>query len=405
MARILTVTNWYPPHHRGGYELNCADVMTRLAARGHDVEVLCSNERLPDAPDEPEPLPVRRVLKMYWRDEAPWKPSLPGQLRIERANQAALDAAIDELRPDVVSAWHMAAISLNLLTATVRRGIPIVYAICDSWPTYTLVFDPWSKRFNRSRLSRTAAHVVERFAGVPAVLPDLGAVGHAGFVSAFTRDDVQRNSPWNFPDSEIIPSGIDREILHRDEVPADESWKWRLAYFGRFDPRKGTDCLIRALPLLPHQASLAMYGRGGEGERRRLQQLAGDLGVEGRVTFGSLDRDELGAAYRSADAVVFPSEWPEPFGLVPLEAMECGTPVVATGVGGSADFLEDGVNCVLFEPGDHQDLAQALLRLSQDSQLRQRIIDAGRGTALSYDVARMADAYEKALLAAVGAPI
>ena len=63
MTRILTVTNWYPPHHRGGYELNCADVMTRLAARGHEVEVLCSDERLPGATDEPESLPVRRVLR------------------------------------------------------------------------------------------------------------------------------------------------------------------------------------------------------------------------------------------------------------------------------------------------------------------------------------------------------
>jgi glycogen synthase len=400
VTRILTITNWYPPHHRGGYELNCADVMTRLAARGHDVEVLCSNERLPGATDEPEPLHVRRVLKMYWRDEVPWKPSMPEQLRIERANQAALDAAIDDLRPDVVSAWHMAAISLNLLTATVRRGIPIVYAICDSWPTYTLAFDPWSRRFNHGWFGRTAGHILGRVLGVPAVLPDLGSVGHACFVSAFTRDDVQRHSPWSFSNSEIIPSGIDRTILHSNEMLADRPWTWRLAYFGRFDPRKGTDNLIRALPLLPHEASLAMYGRGGEGERHRLRQLARDLGVEDRVTFGSLDREELGVAYRAADAVVFPSEWPEPFGLVPLEAMECRTPVVATGVGGSADFLEDGVNCILFQPGNHEDLARALLRLAQDLQLRQRITAAGRGTALTYDVARMADAYEKAFLAA-----
>ncbi len=187
--------------------------------------------------------------------------------------------------------------------------------------------------------------------------------------------------------------------------PADTPWKWRLAYFGRFDPRKGTDAAIRALPLLPPEASLTMYGRGGEGERHRLEQLAGDLGVEGRVTFGFLDRKELADAYRRADVVIFPSEWPEPFGLVPLEAMECGTPVIATGVGGSADFLEDGVNCVLFQPGDPADLARALLRMAQDSQLRQRIIAAGRGTALTYDVAHMADAYEKAFLVAAGTPM
>jgi glycosyltransferase involved in cell wall biosynthesis len=376
--------------------------MTRLAARGHEVQVLCSDEKLPDVADIPEPFPVRRALTMYWRDELPWKPSLPEQLKVERANQAALDAAIDDLRPEVVSVWHMAAISLNLLTTTVRRGIPIVYAICDSWPTYTLVFDPWSKRFNRGRFGRAAGHLVERTLEAPTVLPDLGAVGHACFVSAFTRDDVQANSPWTFPHPEIIPSGIDRTNLRSDASPPDKAWKWRLAYFGRFDPRKGTDTLLRAMPLLPPEASLAMYGRGGESERHRLGQLAGELGVKDRVTFGSLDREELAAAYRSADAVVFPSEWPEPFGLVPLEAMECRTPVVATGVGGSADFLEDGVNCVLFQPGDHEDLARALLLVARDVPLRQRVITAGAATAISYDVEHMADAYEKALVAAVG---
>ncbi len=136
-------------------------------------------------------------------------------------------------------------------------------------------------------------------------------------------------------------------------------------------------------------------------ERDRLRRLACELGVDDRVAFGSLDQPQLAAAYRSADAVVFPSEWPEPFGLVPLEAMECGTPVVATGVGGSADFLEDGVNCVLFQPGDPVDLARTLQRLAGDPQLRRRLVDAGHGTAKSYDVAHMADAYEKALVAAV----
>jgi hypothetical protein len=47
VARVLTVTNWYPPHHYGGYELSCFDVMTRLAERGHEVRILCSDERVP----------------------------------------------------------------------------------------------------------------------------------------------------------------------------------------------------------------------------------------------------------------------------------------------------------------------------------------------------------------------
>jgi D-inositol-3-phosphate glycosyltransferase len=154
------------------------------------------------------------------------------------------------------------------------------------------------------------------------------------------------------------------------------------------------------LPSLP-RATLAMYGRGGEAERARLAALAVELGIEHRVTFGSLDPQEVGAAYRAADCVVFPSEWPEPFGLVPLEAMECETPVIATGTGGSADFLDDRVNCLLFEPGNPTSLATAVEEMAADDVLRSKLRAQGRATAKSYDVAHMADAYEHRFLVAM----
>ena len=88
-------------------------------------------------------------------------------------------------------------------------------------------------------------------------------------------------------------------------------------------------------------------------------------------------RGELAGRYRDADAVVFPSEWEEPFGLVPLEAMACGTPVVATGVGGSGEFLVDGVNCVRFRAGDPAALAAAVRRAGRRRGLRARLVADG----------------------------
>ena len=78
---------------------------------------------------------------------------------------------------------------------------------------------------------------------------------------------------------------------------------------------------------------------------------------------------------------IFPSEWEEPFGLVPLEAMACDTPVVATGVGGSADFLFDGGNCLLFPPADDVALAAAVRRLADDPAQRRDLVTSGRRTA------------------------
>ena len=82
-------------------------------------------------------------------------------------------------------------------------------------------------------------------------------------------------------------------------------------------------------------------------------------------------RDALAGVYAGADALLFCVEWPEPFGLVPLEAMAVGTPVVATGTGGSAEYLRDGENCLLVEPGDADARSpRAVRRLAGDPELR-----------------------------------
>ena len=88
--------------------------------------------------------------------------------------------------------------------------------------------------------------------------------------------------------------------------------------------------------------------------------------------------------------MVFPSEWAEPFGLIPLEAMACGRPVVATGTGGSAEFLLDGVNCLLFDPGDPDSLAASVRRLGAEPSLRARLIAEGLLTADGFDTERLA---------------
>ena len=94
--RILAITNWYPPHHYGGYELSCFDVMTRLEARGHEVAVLCSDQRLPTAdPPTAHERVVDRSLRLYHTGEDLLVPPLRERLAIERHNQARLAAALD----------------------------------------------------------------------------------------------------------------------------------------------------------------------------------------------------------------------------------------------------------------------------------------------------------------------
>jgi glycosyltransferase involved in cell wall biosynthesis len=195
----------------------------------------------------------------------------------------------------------------------------------------------------------------------------------------------------------VTYSGIDTSLFTSegsDERRHDDAWGWRLLYVGRIDRRKGIETVIRALAELPPAARLQIGGRGDAGERARLEVIASELRVADRVRFSESVRAALPEIYRAADVVVFPPVWDEPFGLVPLEAMACRSPVVATGTGGSAEFLRDGENCLLFPANDHVALAAAIRRLAGDAPLRAHLVAGGQRTARDLDVDRLAGVLE-----------
>lgn len=392
MARVLVLANMYPPHHLGGYELSCRDVMTRLARRGHEVAVLTTDTRFAGVAGSDDPsIPVRRELRFYWDDHRLLDPPLRERLAIERHNQRRLRSALDELRPDVVSVWNMGAMSLGLLTTIAERGIPMVYAVCDEWPGYATRLDAWTRLFrDRPRWLGTAAHAVTR---LPVAPPDLGRTGAFCFVSAFARRRTEA-AGWTFPVATVVYSGIERSEFPAPPDAGTRPWRWRLLFVGRLDERKGLETLLRALPLLPDEATLDVVGPGDAEFRARVDRLVDDLDLRGRVRFDEAPRSELAARYASADAFVFPSEWEEPFGLVPVEAMACATPVIATGTGGSAEFLADGRNCLLVPIRDPAAIAAAVRRLAGEPELRRRLVDGGLATAAVLDTDRLADTFE-----------
>jgi glycogen synthase len=401
--RVLAIGLHYPPHHVGGYEVSCRDVMERFAERGHDVAVLTSTIRRPGVADPPGEregaLPVWRDLEAWFRDEDLYDPSFAARWRIERANHRALERALDRHRPDVVSTWQLGALSLGLLHTVAARGIPVVHVVSDDWLSYSLVLDAWSRRFRR--WPRPLAQVAGRALGVPTTVPDLAALGPFCFISEDTRRRAEAYAPWSLADAAIVYSGYDERLFTPAPAEAERPWAGRLLYVGRYDRRKGIDCAIRALARLDG-ATLEVQGTGDTAERERLEDLAAEVGVAGRVRFETCPRPELPERYRAADVLVFPSEWEEPFGLTPLEAMACGTPVVATGVGGSGEYLLDGRNCLRFPAGDADALAAALGRLSQDAALRAHLRGEGLRTASVLDIEHLAECLDGWHVAAAG---
>lgn len=391
--RILTINNTYPPHYYGGYELTCADVMDRFRAAGNDVTVLTSDIRVPNvtSPD-PDGLDIRRVLRPYWDWErgAPDRPPTPlGRLQVERRNLAALKGAVADARPEVVSVWHMIGLSMSMLTWLEQQGYPMVLMVANDWLMQAPEFDAWSRI-----VDNPVGRKLGRVGGVPTRLPRLdGAV--MTFVSEYTKRRSAKLSPFPVPpDSLVIPPGIDTvdfPVPDTAVVRTPPECGWSILYVGRLDPVKGVETLIRAVADVDERPTLSLMGGGSADYAAHLRALADRLGVADRLSFGRCSRDELREHYMRADVVVFPSEWEEPFGLVPLESMACATPVVASGTGGAADFLEDGRNCVLFRAGDSGDLARALRQIATDLDLRTAVVAGGLETARRITIDRYAD--------------
>lgn len=140
---------------------------------------------------------------------------------------------------------------------------------------------------------------------------------------------------------------------------------------GRLHPCKGQGVLIRALPTVLREApGVEVVFAGGGTERERLERLAAEVGVWDSVKFaGAVPRTELLGAMGEAAVVVVPSR-DEAFGLVNIEAMAMGTPVVASRVGGIPEIVRDGVDGLLFEPENAEELAACLVRLLKNEELR-----------------------------------
>lgn len=387
----------YPPHYYGGYELVCRHVMDRWRERGHTVEVLTTTMRVAGVPDDAD-VGVRRQLRFAWEDHVLLSPPRREQLANERHNHQVLAATLNAFTPDVVSVWNMGAMSLGLLEALRRRDIPVVLNLCDDWLVYGPNLDPWTRQYLGRPRAVTA--LAQRTSGVPCGLPNL-ANTTALFISEFTRKRAAEHSKMPTGRQSVTWSGIDeREFPVDTRATRERAWDWQLLGVGRIDERKGIEFAIRALAQLPREATLTWNGQGDAGELARLQAIADEIGVSDRVRWDSRPRAELRTLYRSADAFLFPSTWAEPFGLVPIEAMASGTPVIGTGTGGSAEFLLDGRTALVTPPGDAGALAAAVARLAGDAALRKKLVKGGAAVAKSLTIGNLAGTLEAWHLAA-----
>ncbi len=371
--------NLYPPHHFGGYELIWRGAVEHLRDSGHEIRILTTDHRHPSPdPAIPEDPDCHRELRWYWREHEFPRISPRARLRLERHNARVLERHLDEWSPDLVAWWPMGGMSLSLVERVHRAGLPSVAVVMDDWPTLR----PQGRCVAGAALPAPAARPARRAADGRPVL-GRPRLAHALDLHQPAPARADRGRARCRCRARASRTQASTSELFR-QAP-EHPWRWRLLYCGRIDPRKGIDLAVAALPLLPDEATLRVVGDGDAEHREELERQARELGVSDRVHFERVDRDRLPQTFAEHDVLLFPVRWPEPWGLVPLEAMAVGLLVVASGRGGSAEYLDDGANCLLADPdGGAEPLAAALRRLADEPELRARLRAGGLATAGRY---------------------
>ncbi len=366
--RVAQLTTRFPPGP-GGVERHVAELAPRLAARGHRVEVFTSElyrefpwQKLDPSVPREERTAFGAVHRLPVR-------TLPGELHYTFFR--GLDRALDRAEPEIVHAHtygtHQVAVAARRRR---RKGTPFVLT-AHFHPIWSIE-GGWVRRRLRATYDRVVAAPV---------------VQEASRLVVQTREEERlvRALGFPLPPVVVIPPGYAPPALE-PLPPGSFAARFGLPgpfvlFVGRLASNKGLLRLVEAFaPLARSDATstLVLVGEDG-GMGAAVDRTVHDLGLDGRVRrLGHLvDEAALAAAYREARVAVLPSDY-EAFGLVLLEALAQGTPVIASRVGGIPEIVEDGRSGLLVPPGDVGALAAALARLWADPQLGRRLGEHGR---------------------------
>lgn len=383
--RLLFLSNFLPPYHLGGLEAQCYEIAVELAARGHVVHILTSRHGNA-ATTAADRLTIQRALHLEmalgnWRNLALF---FIGRTRREQANLACLREIVADVQPDAIMAWGMWNLPRSLpALAEALRPQQTVYYFGDYWPTLPSQWQHyWDKlapqgpaRWVKSALQPMA---LRQIAHEP--WPSL-RYPHALFASEFIRMTLVK-AGIHPGASLVIPGGVDLAPFQQvaaSRTPRQERDPWRALVAGRLIQDKGAHTAIEAVAILRDQhpgirIDLTLVGAGDQRYRTFLYDLALARGISDRVHFaGWVPKEAMPEVYRKHDLLIFPSIWPEPFGLVLVEAMAAGLPVIGTSVGGNRDLLQEDRTGLTFPPENVRALADLMLRLRNERDLRERL--------------------------------
>lgn len=375
------VTQDYPPGQNGGIARYFAQFASTLAAEGHHVHVLTKAGGSASVEYEDGVWVHRLSIRHYpLPDQSPvttW--TIPQH--IWNYTQTMLDEArrIDARR------------TIDVVYCPLWDCEPLGFVIDGHFPLIVALQTTMRFWLDSQPLKREDHQWMTSF-GFPIVAMEEYILQHAPLLHAISRaivSDIRVHYDTNIPDSKIFYAPLCLDDWSVD-VPAQSTDRrdiLKLLFVGRLESRKGIDVLLDAIPEILRQfpnVVLDIVGddtiRKPDGSTYKADFLKRGLppAVLSRITFhGRVEEQDLRAFYRDCDVFIAPSRY-ESFGLVFLEAMMFGKPVVGCNAGGGPEVVTEGTTGYLIAPGDVVGLQAALFRLIKDPELRATMGSAGR---------------------------
>ena len=366
--KVAQLATRYPPGP-GGVERHVAELAPLLAARGHRVDVYTSElyrefpwERLPRSVPREETTAFGAVHRLpVW--------SLPGELHYTFFR--GLDERLARDRPDLVHA-HTYGTNQVAVARRHRRRVGTPYVLTAHFHPIWSIEGGWLRHRLRG--------FYDRWIAAPTLREASGVI-----VQTREEERLLRSLRLPLPEVVVVPPGYRPLPSPPPEAPPFSAHFGipgpYLLFVGRWASNKGLLELVDAFASVLREAPdahLVLVGEDG-GMRSAVEGRARSRGVAERLhAVGHLEDERwITAAYREARLTVLPSEY-EAFGLVLLESLAQGTPVIASRVGGIPEVIEDGKSGLLVPPKSPADLASAIGRLWNDPALAQRLGEYGR---------------------------
>ena len=358
--KILMLTWEYPPRIVGGIARVVNDLSKRLIKDGHDVTVVTYREGNAPYFEDDKGVKVYRVdnFMINPNNFIDWIMQMNFNM-IAKANEIiAKEGAFDVIH---AHDWLVAYAAKTLKNS---YDIPIVSTIhATESGRNSGIHDETQRYINDTEwmLTYESTEVIVN--------------------SNYMKRELQSLFGLPFEKINVIPNGININMFNGVEKDYDFRRKYALdnekiiLFMGRLVYEKGVQHLISAMPKIfagYHDAKLVIAGKGGMLDELRAQ--VNSLGISNKVYFtGYMDSKQVCKMYKCADVSVFPSTY-EPFGIVALEAMLSGTPVVVSDIGGLNEIVEHGVDGMKSYAGNPNSLADSILALLYNPQLADSVV-------------------------------